>query len=79
MKRGWSVKRHLLYYAPENNCIPRIPNIINTKSKNITTFPRSGKASIRALTSILILGIAFILLKGLNTLKVRIDLKFDED
>jgi hypothetical protein len=45
------------------------------KRRNTLTFNRSGKEFIRAVTNFLILGIAFILLKGLNALKVLNDFK----
>lgn len=49
------------------------------KLKNITTFPNAGSDLINAPINILILGITFMLLKGLKTLNVLIALKFPDE
>ena len=46
------------------------------KDMKIVTFPNSGNELIRVVISLLILGIALMLLKGLMTLKVLNDFKF---
>ena len=73
---GVDVILHLLYNSPPNNYTPNIEYKIITNIKNITTFPRSGKESIKVPTTNLRLFIEFILLNGLNILRVRTALKF---
>ena len=46
------------------------------KRRNMATFAKSGKEAMRAETSLLILGMAFIDLNGLRTLRVRKLFKF---
>lgn len=56
--------------------MPSIANSRQIKRRNITTLPSAGKDFINAPMRILILGMALILLNGLNTLKVLTALKF---
>ncbi len=46
------------------------------KARKMIAFPNSGNERNRVLTSLLILGIALILLSGLSTLRILSDFKF---
>lgn len=73
---GSGVILHLFSNRPEKSYRERIANKIITNNKKITTLPRSGRLSIRVVTSTFIPLTLFILLKGLKILRVLIALKF---
>ena len=62
--------------TPSNYCTPKIPNSTMMKDKKIVALNNSGSEDNRVATSLLILGNAFMLLKGLSTLKVLRERKF---
>ena len=55
--------------------MPRIPKIIDMNRKKKTMFTSYGRDSSSELTSLLMLGTALILLRGLMTLRVLRDLR----
>ena len=72
---GVSVTLHWLYVIPEYWFIPIIPKSKNINDKNITTEPSLGIDMNSVDTSIRILGIALIDLKGLKTRKTLSDFR----
>lgn len=58
---------------PIKSYTPNIPKSKKKKKKKISTLPKAGKDYSRDLIILLILGITLILLKGLMTLKVRMN------
>ena len=55
---------------PENCCRPKIANTTDKKMRKTVAFPNSGSDFSKILTYLLILGLAFKLLKGLMTLRI---------
>jgi hypothetical protein len=55
---------------PENCCRPKIANTTDKNMRKTVAFPNSGSDFSKILTYLLILGLAFKLLKGLMTLRI---------